>query len=142
MWRSCSRSRPRRGARRRSTSGSCWRPRTRGATPRASSRRGRTRCSPPASSTAGPAPGRPERINRALIRQERALTTRQGLPGRPWFRHQVYAPGLVTGYAVQYLPGMRDAVEQGDEETATEYRDLLLDSLREARRLAGRGAGA
>jgi hypothetical protein len=43
---------------------------------------------------------------------------------------------------VQYLPVMRDAVEQGDEETATEYRDLLLDSLREARRLAGRGAGA
>jgi N-acetylated-alpha-linked acidic dipeptidase len=81
------------------------------------------------------------RINRALVRQERALTTRQGLPGRPWFRHQVYAPGLVTGYAVQFLPGLRDAVEQGDEETATEYRDLLLDSLREARRLALQGAG-
>jgi N-acetylated-alpha-linked acidic dipeptidase len=82
------------------------------------------------------------RMNRALIRQERALTTRQGLPERPWFRHQVYAPGLVTGYAVQYLPGMRDAVEQGKEDIATEYRDLLLDSLREATRLARQGAGA
>ena len=81
------------------------------------------------------------RINRALVRQERALTTRQGLPGRPWFRHQIYAPGLVTGYAVQFLPGLRDAVEQGDEETATPYRDLLLDSLREAARLARQGAG-
>jgi N-acetylated-alpha-linked acidic dipeptidase len=80
------------------------------------------------------------RINRALMAQERALIQRQGLPGRPWFRHQVYAPGLVTGYAVQYLPGMRDAVEQGDEATATEYRDLLLDSLREATRLAKRAA--
>ena len=38
-------------------------------------------------------------------------------------------PGLNTGYAAQYLPGMRDAVEQGDEETARTYRDLLLDSL-------------
>jgi N-acetylated-alpha-linked acidic dipeptidase len=76
------------------------------------------------------------RINRALMRQERALTTARGLPGRPWFRHQVYAPGLVTGYAVQYLPGMRDAVEQGDERTARTYRDLLLDSLRAATRLA------
>jgi N-acetylated-alpha-linked acidic dipeptidase len=74
------------------------------------------------------------------MRQERALIQPQGLPGRPWFRHQVYAPGLVTGYAVQYLPGMRDAIEQGDEATATEYRDLLLDSLREARRLAERAA--
>jgi N-acetylated-alpha-linked acidic dipeptidase len=77
-----------------------------------------------------------KRINRALSAQERALTQPQGLPGRPWFRHQVYAPGLVTGYAVQFLPGMRDAVEQGDEETARTYRDLLLDSLREATRVA------
>ena len=81
------------------------------------------------------------RINDALMRQERALITSRGLPGRPWFRHQVYAPGLVTGYAVQYLPGMRDAVEQGDERTASTYRDLLLDSLRRATRLAERGAG-
>ena len=82
-----------------------------------------------------------QRINRALMRQERALTTREGLPERPWFRHQVYAPGLVTGYAVQFLPGMRDAIEQGDEAIATEYRDLLLDSLHEAARLARQGAG-
>jgi len=85
---------------------------------------------------------RAARINRALMRQERALTTPQGLPGRPWFRHQVYAPGLVTGYAAQFLPGLRDAVEQGDEETAATYRGLLLESLREAARLARRGARA
>jgi N-acetylated-alpha-linked acidic dipeptidase len=81
------------------------------------------------------------RINRALMRQERALTQPQGLPGRPWFRHQVYAPGLVTGYAVQYLPGMRDAIEHGDAQTAQTYRDLLLDSLRQATQLADQGAG-
>jgi N-acetylated-alpha-linked acidic dipeptidase len=80
------------------------------------------------------------RINRALMQQERALTQPRGLPGRPWFRHQVYAPGLVTGYAVQYLPGMRDAIEQGDEQTARLYRDLLLQSLFEATRLAERDA--
>jgi N-acetylated-alpha-linked acidic dipeptidase len=80
------------------------------------------------------------RINRVLMQQERALIQPQGLPGRAWFRHQVYAPGLVTGYAVQYLPGMRDAIEQGDTETARRYRDLLLQSLFEAVRLAERGA--
>ncbi len=79
------------------------------------------------------------RINTALMKQERALITTKGLPGRPWFRHQIYAPGLVTGYAVQYLPGMRDAVEQGDAQTARTYRDLLLDSLHAATRLAERG---
>jgi hypothetical protein len=35
---------------------------------------------------------------------------------------------------------LRDAVEQGDEETATTYRELLLASLRTAARLARRGA--
>ena len=49
---------------------------------------------------------------------------------------------MVTGYAAQFLPGMRDALEQGDDETATTYRDLLLDSLRTATRLARRGARA
>jgi N-acetylated-alpha-linked acidic dipeptidase len=76
------------------------------------------------------------RINAALMKQERALTTARGLPGRPWFRHQVYAPGLVTGYAAQFLPGMRDAIDQGDERTARTYRNLLIDSLRKATRLA------
>ena len=84
---------------------------------------------------------RAARINRVLMRQERALARPEGLPGRPWFRHQIYAPGLVTGYAVQYLPGLRDAVERGDEATASRYRDVLLDALREATRLAERGAG-
>ena len=32
-------------------------------------------------------------INAALMRQERWLITPVGLPGRPWFRHQIYAPG-------------------------------------------------
>ena len=47
------------------------------------------------------------RVNRALMRQERALTARSGLPGRPWYRHMVYAPGVTTGYEVEYLPGLR-----------------------------------
>ena len=80
------------------------------------------------------------RLNHALMRQERALTTRRGLPGRPWYRHQIYAPGVATGYAVQYLPGLRDAVEHGDDETARSRRDVLLGALRRATRLAAQGA--
>jgi N-acetylated-alpha-linked acidic dipeptidase len=82
-----------------------------------------------------------DRVNRALMREERALTQRQGLPGRPWYRHQVYAPGINTGYAAQFLPGMRDALEAGDAATVTTYRDLLLDSLRRATDIAQRAAG-
>jgi N-acetylated-alpha-linked acidic dipeptidase len=71
-------------------------------------------------------------INATLMRQERWLITPVGLPGRPWFRHQIYAPGINSGYATQELPGMRDAVEQGDIATATRYRDLLVVSLKRA----------
>ena len=41
---------------------------------------------------------------------------------------QVYAPGIDTGYAAQFLPGIRDALDAGDDATVTTYRDLLFDS--------------
>jgi N-acetylated-alpha-linked acidic dipeptidase len=75
-------------------------------------------------------------INRALMRQERALITHRGLPGRPWYRHQIYAPAIAKGYEVQYLPGLHDAVERGDGRALRTYRDLLLGSLRRATQLA------
>jgi N-acetylated-alpha-linked acidic dipeptidase len=46
------------------------------------------------------------------------LTSLDGLPGRPWFRHLVYAPGFYTGYGVKTIPGVREAVEQKKWEEA------------------------
>ena len=51
-------------------------------------------------------------LDRRLYRTERALTRSEGLPGRPWFRHFIYAPGFYTGYGVKTLPGVREAIEQ------------------------------
>jgi N-acetylated-alpha-linked acidic dipeptidase len=34
------------------------------------------------------------------------------LPGRPWYKHEIYAPGFYTGYAVKTLPAVREAIEQ------------------------------
>ena len=51
-------------------------------------------------------------VNAKLIQSERALTAEQGLPNRPWFKHQIYAPGFYTGYGVKTLPGIREAIEQ------------------------------
>ena len=50
-------------------------------------------------------------LDRALMRLERALTREEGLPGRPWFKHYVYAPGQYTGYGVKTLPAVREAIE-------------------------------
>jgi N-acetylated-alpha-linked acidic dipeptidase len=51
-------------------------------------------------------------INEKLIQSERKLTNPDGLPGRPWFKHLVYAPGFYTGYGVKTIPGVREAIEQ------------------------------
>ncbi|HTP13996.1 MAG TPA: transferrin receptor-like dimerization domain-containing protein, partial [Bacteroidota bacterium] len=51
-------------------------------------------------------------LNNKLMMSERKLTSDKGLPGRPWFRHMVYAPGMYTGYGVKTIPGVREAIEQ------------------------------
>ena len=51
-------------------------------------------------------------VNRELIESERKLTSPQGLPGRPWYKHEIYAPGMYTGYGVKTLPAVREAIEQ------------------------------
>jgi N-acetylated-alpha-linked acidic dipeptidase len=50
--------------------------------------------------------------NGILVTAERALTRSEGLPRRPWFRHQIYAPGFYTGYGVKTLPAIREAIEE------------------------------
>jgi N-acetylated-alpha-linked acidic dipeptidase len=57
-------------------------------------------------------PARVARVNTSLREIERSLTREEGLPGRPWYRHYVYAPGFYTGYAVKTLPAVREAIEQ------------------------------
>ncbi|HZS58884.1 MAG TPA: transferrin receptor-like dimerization domain-containing protein [Gemmatimonadaceae bacterium] len=53
-------------------------------------------------------------VNAILIKSERALTSPEGLPNRPWYRHLLYAPGFYTGYGVKTVPGVREAIEQND----------------------------
>ena len=58
--------------------------------------------------------------NARLMAFERSLLLPDGLPGRPWFRNQVYAPGFYTGYGVKTLPGVRESIEQGHWDVAGE----------------------
>jgi len=52
-----------------------------------------------------------QKVNALLIESERRLTSPEGVPGRPWYRHQIYAPGYYTGYEVKTIPGVREAIE-------------------------------
>jgi N-acetylated-alpha-linked acidic dipeptidase len=46
------------------------------------------------------------------MKTEHAMDRPDGLPERPWYRHQIYAPGFYTGYDVKTLPAVREAIEQ------------------------------
>jgi N-acetylated-alpha-linked acidic dipeptidase len=59
-------------------------------------------------------------LDEKLIGSERALTDPAGLPGRPWFKHQIYAPGFYTGYGVKTIPAVRESIEQKQWKQADE----------------------
>jgi N-acetylated-alpha-linked acidic dipeptidase len=60
-------------------------------------------------------------LNQLLYQSERSLLRPQGLPRRPWYRHQVYAPGFYTGYGVKTLPGIREGIEEKNWPEAQQY---------------------
>lgn len=74
-------------------------------------------------------PSAQEILDRILLGSERALTRPGGLPHRPWFKHQVYAPGLYTGYGVKTLPAVREALEQRDWKQAQEQIVLVGETI-------------
>jgi hypothetical protein len=68
-------------------------------------------------------------VNAQLIAVERSLTLPDGLPGRPWYRNQIYAPGLYTGYGVKTSAGR-----------SREHRREAVEAGRRAGRARGQGA--
>ncbi len=51
------------------------------------------------------------KLNEILEHAEQTLLLPEGLPGREWYRHSLYAPGLFTGYGAKTLPGIREAAD-------------------------------
>ena len=68
-------------------------------------------------------------LNEMLLLTERRMTSDRGLPRRPWYRHQIYAPGFYTGYGVKTLPGIREAIEERRWDEASEQTEQLSDVL-------------
>ena len=66
-----------------------------------------------AAASAGAAipPQRLAQVNALLQGLEQSLTDPRGLPGRPWYKNLIYAPGVLTGYGAKTLPGVREAIE-------------------------------
>ncbi len=87
-----------------------------------------------------------QELDELLRGMEGTLLNARGLPGRDWYKHMIYAPGLYTGYGVKTLPGVREAIEQNHWDEANQYSVLTAatltaycDRLDRAASLVGRG---
>ncbi len=74
------------------------------------------------------------------MESERKLTNAQGLPNRPWFKHQIYAPGFYTGYSVKTMPAVREAIESKQWKLADESIVLVAQVLQNEAELISEAA--
>jgi N-acetylated-alpha-linked acidic dipeptidase len=51
-------------------------------------------------------------LNADLMQIPRTFLTDRGLPERPWFKNQVYAPGAYTGYGAKPIAAVREYMDQ------------------------------
>ncbi len=70
-------------------------------------------------------------LNGMLYKAEQKLLYEKGLPRRPWYKHQIYAPGFYTGYGVKTLPGIREGIEESNWKEAQDRIVILANTLME-----------
>lgn len=81
----------------------------------------------PALAAGAIAPETADRLNRGLRQFEQNWLHDAGIPGRPWFKHLLYAPRYT--YAAMTLPGVTEAAEQGDWPRAEAQLALVVEAL-------------
>jgi N-acetylated-alpha-linked acidic dipeptidase len=66
-------------------------------------------------------------VNTRLMRAERALLHPEGLPGRPWYRHLIFAPKFT--YEPEVLPALAEAVRSGNRARVRAAAQQLAGAL-------------
>jgi N-acetylated-alpha-linked acidic dipeptidase len=75
------------------------------------------------------APRIQQSLDEELRKIEQSMLENRGLPRRPWYRHEIYAPGFYTGYGAKTLPGIREAIEQHNWNEASEQIGIVAATL-------------
>jgi len=78
------------------------------------------------------ATARLQRINDVLIATEREFIDPRGLRGRAWYKHEIYAPGIYTGYAAQPLTDFRQALDDRNGANTKEALNRIVEALKRA----------
>jgi N-acetylated-alpha-linked acidic dipeptidase len=77
----------------------------------------------------------PAWLDARLVAADRALLLRDGVPGREWFRHAIYAPGRHAGYAAVVLPGVNDSIEDRNSAQLQKQLAALTQAINHCARL-------
>lgn len=91
-----------------------------------------------------PKPLRPVVVLDGYTPQSSATETNlrgEGLPGRPWYKNQIYAPGAYTGYGVKTLAGVREAMDQHQWSIAEQESPIIGNVLEAESRAIDAAAG-
>jgi N-acetylated-alpha-linked acidic dipeptidase len=75
------------------------------------------------------------RLNQQLMRVEANWLNPEGIPGRPWFKHILYAARYT--YAHLELPGLTEAIEKRDWQVASQQGKILEGALEKNAALLG-----
>jgi len=72
------------------------------------------------------------KYNDRLTMTERAFLDPNGLPGRQWFKHVIYAPGKYLGYGAVIFPGLYEAITDKDWTLAAEQQSSIAAKVTNA----------
>ena len=75
---------------------------------------------------------RTDSLNRALAGFDQAFLAPEGLPGRPWYQHTIFAPGSHAGYDAELFPGVTESLDRGDSALTRRECDSLAAAFRRA----------
>jgi N-acetylated-alpha-linked acidic dipeptidase len=70
------------------------------------------------------------RLMAMMLPLDQTLLLDAGLPGRPWYKNLLYAPGRFTGYGAKTMPGIREGIEDERFDDASKYIGLTADALK------------
>lgn len=85
-------------------------------------------------------PMRVRDLNDRLMMTERAFTDREGLFGRPWYKHMIYAPSRYNDYGAQVYPGADDAIQTAKRTNTSESWQSVQHEIHRIARVINQAA--
>ena len=73
-----------------------------------------------------------KQLNDVLMLVEREFIDDRGLKGRAWYKHQIYAPGIYSGYAAQPLTDFRQALDERNAGATAQSLERIVEAVKRA----------